>query len=211
MTTFWSVPCEWPGETVFIIAGGPSVRNIDLEQLRGHKIIAINSSIHAVPWADILYFGDWRWWNEPENAAAVAAFPGRSVTVSQTIESEKLLICRKGNPPGLSMARDTLTQKWTSLTAATNLAAHLVGPGGTIIWLGADGKAAADGTIWHHKPHRWGPKPSRYELHRADIATMGEPLRRMGIVLLNASQGSAYADLWPVVSLQDVLGARAAA
>ena len=27
----------------------------------------------------------------------------------------------------------------------------------------------------------------------------------MGITLWNASPGSAYADLWPVVSLQDVL------
>src|SRR5262245_61376208 len=138
MTTFWTVPCEWPGETLFIIAGGPSVRGQDLEQLRGRRIIVINSSIHAVPWADFLYFGDWRWWNEPENAAAVAAFAGRAVTVSQNVGNEKILVCRQGKPPGLSFARDMLMQKWTSLTAATNLAAHLVGPGGTIVWLGAD-------------------------------------------------------------------------
>jgi hypothetical protein len=211
MTTFWTVPCEWPGETVFIVAGGPSVRAVDLEQLRGRKVIAINSSVHAVPWADIVYFGDWRWSNEGENGAAVAGFAGRAVTVSQNVESGKVLICRKGKPPGLSTARDTLMQKWTSLTAATNLAVHLIGPGGTIVWLGADGKAAADGTVWHHKPHRWGPKPSRYELHRSDVATMVEPLRRMGIALRNASAGSAYADLWPVVNLQDILDARIAA
>jgi hypothetical protein len=35
---------------------------------------------------------------------------------------------------------------------------------------------------------------------------MVEPLRLMGITLLNASQGSAYADLWPVVELRDILG-----
>jgi hypothetical protein len=205
MTAFYSVPCEWPGETAFIVAGGPSVRAVDLDQLRGRKVIAINSSVHAVPWADVHYFGDWRWWNEPENAAAVAGFAGRVVTVSQNVEDKKILICRKGKPPGLSAARDTLMQKWTSLTAATNLAAHLVGPGGAIVWLGADGKPAADGTVWHHKPHRWPPKRQRWELHRADIATMVEPLRRMGITLRNASAGSAYADLWPVVCLQDIL------
>jgi hypothetical protein len=100
-------------------------------------------------------------------------------------------------------------QKWTSLTAATNLAAHLVGRGGTIVWLGADGKPSADGRVWHHTPHRWGPKPNRYDRHRADIITMVEPLRMMGITLLIAGP-SAYADLWPVVGLQDVLGRRAA-
>lgn len=208
---FWSVPQEWPGECCYVVAGGPSVGAHDLEQLRGRRVIVINSSIHAVPWADICYFGDWRWWNEPENQAAVASFAGRAVTVSRLVSDPKVLVCRSVKPPGLAQSRDSLTQKWTSLTAATNLAAHLIGRGGTIVWLGADGKPAADGRVWHHKPHRWGPKPTRYNLHRSDIATMVEPLRAMGVTLLNASPGSAYADLWPVVRLQDVLGERRAA
>lgn len=208
VTQFWTVPHEWPGECCYIVAGGPSVLEQNLEQLRGRRVIVINSSVHAVPWADVCYFGDWRWWNEPENQAAVASFAGRVVTVSNMVRNPKVLVCRKGKPPGLSHQRDTLMQKWTSLTAATNLAAHLVGRGGTIVWLGADGKAAADGRVWHHKPHRWGPKPNRYDRHRADIATMVEPLRLMGITLLNASPNSAYADLCPVVSLADMLRER---
>jgi hypothetical protein len=199
------VPREWPGECCFIVAGGPSVIEHDLEQLRGRRVVVINSSVHAAPWADFLYFADWRWWNEPENRAAVANFGGRVVTTSQMVRDAKVLICRKVNPPGLAQAPNCLTQKWTSLTGATNLAAHLAGRGGTIVWLGADGKPAADGRVWHHKPHRWGPKPERYDRHRGDIATMVDPLRVMGITLLNASPDSAYADLWPVVSLQDAL------
>jgi hypothetical protein len=199
------VPREWPGECCFIVAGGPSVIEHDLEQLRGRRVVVINSSVHAAPWADFLYFADWRWWNEPENRAAVANFAGRVVTTSQMVRDAKVLICRKTNPPGLAQAPDCLTQKWTSLTGATNLASHLVGRGGTIVWLGADGNPAADGRVWHHKPHRWGPKPERYDRHRGDIATLVEPLRIMGITLFNASPDSAYADLWPVVSLQDAL------
>ena len=202
---FWTVPREWPGGTVFIVAGGASVLEHDLEQLRGRRVIVINSSVHAVPWADILYFGDWRWWNEPENRAAVAAFAGRVVTTSQMVRDPKVLVCRKIKPPGLAAAADSLTQKWTSFTAATNLAAHLVGPGGTVVWLGADGRPAADGRVWHHKPHRWAPQPQRYERHRADIAAMVEPLRARGVTLFNASPGSAYADLWPVISLHEAL------
>ena len=211
MTAFWSVPREWAGETAFIIGGGPSVLGQDLEALRGRRVIVINSSVYAVPWADILYFGDWRWWNEPDNRAAVASFAGRVVTTSRMVSDKQVLVCRKAKPPGLALAHDSLMQKWTSLTAATNLAAHLVGPGGTIVWLGADGKAAADGRTWHHKPHRWAPKPERYDRHRADLATMVEPLRTMGIALLNACPGSAYADLWPVINLQDLLSERRAA
>jgi hypothetical protein len=205
---FWTVPHEWPGECCFIIAGGPSVLDHDLDQLRGRRVIVINSSVHAAPWADFLYFGDWRWWNEEANRVAVESFAGRVVTTSRMVQDGKVLICRKANPPGLARDRNALTQKWTSLTAATNLAAHLVGRGGTIVWLGADGKAAADGRVWHHQPHRWGPKPARYDRHRADIATMVEPLRGLGVTLFNASLRSAYADLWPVVSLTDMLRER---
>lgn len=209
---FWSVQPEWKGETAFIVGGGPSLLGVDLELLRGRRVIVINSSVYALPWADFLYFGDWRWWNEPENRAAVASFAGRVVTTSRMVsEDKKVLVCRKTNPPGLARACDSLMQKWTSLTAATNLAAHLVGPGGTIVWLGIDGKAAADGRAWHHKPHRWPAKAKRYDLHRADLATMVEPLRAMGITLWNANPGSAYADLWPVVSLQEMLSERRAA
>jgi hypothetical protein len=212
MSQFWPVPREWEKECCFIIGGGPSVLGVDLEALRGRRVIVINSSVYAVPWADFLYFGDWRWWHEPDNRAAVASFRGRVVTVSRMCsEDKKVLMCRATKPPGLAHERDSLVQKWTSLTAATNLAAHLVGPGGTIVWLGADGKSAADGRAWHHKPHRWPLKAERYDRHRADLASMVEPLRTMGITLWNASPGSAYADLWPVISLQDVLSERRAA
>jgi hypothetical protein len=211
-SAFWSVPREWPGETVFIVGGGPSVLGVDLEALRGRRVIAINSSVYKLPWADFLYFGDWRWWHESDNRAVVAGFRGRVVTVSRMVtEDKKVLMCRSTKPPGLALAHDSLMQKWTSLTAATNLAAHLVGQGGTIVWLGADGKSAADGRAWHHKPHRWPLRSDRYDRHRGDLATMVEPLRTMGITLLNASAGSAYADLWPVIDLQDVLSERRAA
>ena len=132
---------------------------IDLEQLRGRRVIAINSSVH-VDRGPISLFWRLALVERTGQPSPVANFSGRVVTISQNVEDKKILICRKGKPPGLSAARDTLMQKWTSLTAATNLAAHLVGRGGTIVWLGADGKAAPDGSVWHHKPHRWGPHPS---------------------------------------------------
>ena len=206
----WSVPCEWPGETVFIIGGGPSVLGQDLERLRGRRVIVINSSVYAAPWADILFFGDWRWWNEPENSIAVAGFAGRVVTTSRAVPDRKVLVCKKTNPPGLAMARDSLMQKWTSLTAATNLAAHLIGRGGTIVWLGADGKIAADRTH-HHKPHRWPHKPGCYDKQHADLVTILSSLQAMGIAAFNASPGTAWIDLLPLARLEDVLEVRRAA
>jgi hypothetical protein len=209
---FWSVPREWPGETVFIVGGGPSVLGVDLEALRGRRVIAINSSVYKLPWADILYFGDWRWWHEPDNRAAVAGFRGRVVTTSRMCsEDKKVLMCRAAKPPGLALAHDSLMQKFTSLTAATNLAAHLIGPGGTIVWLGADGKLAADGRSHHHPPHRWPHRAGCYDKQHADLVTIVPSLRALKITAYNASPGTAWGDLLPVIDLQDVLGERRAA
>jgi hypothetical protein len=209
---FWSVLREWPGETVFIVGGGPSVLAVDLEALRGQRVIAINSSVYKLPWADILYFGDWRWWNEPNNRAAVASFAGRVVTTSRLVaEDKKVLVCRAAKPPGLAREHDSLMQKFTSLTAATNLAAHLVGPGGTIVWLGADGRFAPDGRSHHHQPHRWPHRAGCYDKQHADLVTIVPSLRTLKIAAFNASPGTAWGDLLPVISLQDVLGERRAA
>jgi hypothetical protein len=174
-------------------------------------VIVINSSVHAMPWADVLYFGDFRWWNEPDNRAAVASFAGRIVTTSQMVADPKVLHCRKTNPPGLAQERNSLMQKWTSLTAATNLAAHLVGLGGTIVWLGADGKVADGGRTHHHKPHRWPHKLGCYDKQKTDLMTIVPSLQLMKITAFNASPGTAWIDVLPVINLQDVLNDRRAA
>jgi hypothetical protein len=207
---YWTVPREWPGQTVFIVGGGPSVLGQNLEALRGRRVIVINSSVYAVPWADILYFGDFRWWND--NRAVVTSFAGRVVTVSRMVSADKkVLVCRKTNPPGLAREHNSLMQKWTSFTAATNLAAHLIGPGGTIVWLGADGRKAADGRCHHHKPHRWISRPDCYDKHRADLLTIVPSLRTLKIAAFNASPGTAWGDILPAISLDDVLNERCVA
>jgi hypothetical protein len=208
---FYSVAREWEGQTAFIVAGGPSVLGHSLELLRGRNVIVINSSVYALPWAQFLYFGDWRWWYEAENRATIARFNGRVITTSRMVTDNKVLICRKTNPPGLALAPDSLMQKWTSLTAATNLAAHLIGPGGTIVWLGADGKHDADGRTHHHQPHRWPYKPGCYDKQHADLVTIIPSLQALKIAAFNASPGTAWADLLPLYDLQDMLSKRQAA
>jgi hypothetical protein len=104
-----------------------------------------------------------------------------------------------------------LIQKHTSLTAATNLAAHLVGSGGTIVWLGADGRHAADGKTHHHKPHRFPQRPDCFDKQHAELATIVPNLQALKISLFNASPGTAWADLAPIVRLEDMLSVQCAA
>lgn len=49
----------WRDEPCFIIGGGPSLRDFDFERLRGRgRVIAINRAFEYVPWADVLFFMD---------------------------------------------------------------------------------------------------------------------------------------------------------
>jgi hypothetical protein len=203
---------EWPGETVFIVAGGPSVRKQNLELLRGRRVIAINSSWESVPWADVLFFGDSRWWFDHWKVC-LRVFKGRVITCAPGVAKNPRVTClRKASPPGyrpsaepvagLSEDRHFVTMKRTSLTGAVNVAAHLGSR--RQVWLGVDGGVDKKGRTHHHKPHRWPQKPGCWEEQRKDIAAMVEPLKARGIEVINASPGSVY-DYWPVMPLEDAL------
>ncbi len=54
---------DWSGEVSAIIASGPSLKNENLELLRGRvKIIAIKQSFDRCPFADVVYGCDAAWW-----------------------------------------------------------------------------------------------------------------------------------------------------
>lgn len=59
---------DWSGKTCFILGGGPSLKDFDPTPLRerGHVIGVNEAGLTLVPWCDILYWADRRWfdWNE---------------------------------------------------------------------------------------------------------------------------------------------------
>ena len=64
----WKIPKEWPGETAVIIGGGPSLRKEDVEyaKSRGWRRVVCNNAYVLDPEADVLVWGDRRWydWNK---------------------------------------------------------------------------------------------------------------------------------------------------
>jgi hypothetical protein len=77
----WTVPKLWDGETVAILASGPSLTADTAIRIRERKIpaIAINTSFLRAPWAAMLYAADAAWWTAYRNK--VADFRGLKVTV----------------------------------------------------------------------------------------------------------------------------------
>lgn len=71
----------WEGETVVIVASGPSAADAPLERARGKaKVIAINTSWKLAPWADILFACDAKWWDQYEGCPE---FKGQKLTVEK--------------------------------------------------------------------------------------------------------------------------------
>jgi hypothetical protein len=76
---------EWAGEPCFIIGGGASLKGFDFERLRGKgRIIAINRAYEHIPFADIHFFMDNRYYKRVQTEAAWRAFPGRKVYLNMS-------------------------------------------------------------------------------------------------------------------------------
>jgi hypothetical protein len=200
MTVYWQIQPEWPGATVFIVGGGPSLCNVDLSILKNQRVIAINSSYQAVPFADFLLFSDFNWWDHHQTR--VNSFHGRLVCASRSPSDPRLLMVRRKVPPGLDQPNDCLPIQFTTATGAMGLAIKLGAR--KLILLGIDGKPDVNGKMYHHKPHPWAIPPQWQERHRADLQKMVRPLEERGIGVALATP-SAYEDLWPLVELKAIL------
>lgn len=187
---------DWSGQVAFIVGGGPSVLDQNLELLRGHKVIAINSSYAVVPWADVLFFADAGWWRINQNK--VAGFQGRIISASSHVKHARFEVIKKAPPPGLVLDPRFVAMKRTSFSGSINLAVHYGVKG--MILLGADGKA--NGQRTHH--YDLTPKIKRWDLHRQELQGLVEPLNKLGIRVINASPGSVF-PMWPVMTLEQAI------
>jgi hypothetical protein len=201
MNDLWRPTREWEGEVAFIVAGGPSVLTQDLELLRGRKVIAINASHQAVPWAEFVVVADARffWHYRPQ----LMEFQGRVISACMSIAGPpKIHRMHRKATLGLATEGGTLAIKATTLTAAINLAVHLGAR--AIVLLGADGRVAADGKVHHHADHPWRQLNGCWDKQKADLKAIADDLLKLGIPCLNASPGSALS-FWPVMELPEAI------
>lgn len=213
----WSGPFNagpyWAGETVFVVASGPSIMHTNFETIRGRKVICINSSFERVPFADILYFGDARWYEENKTTINTS-FKGRVVTVTNAAKSKRFLKLSRLKPEsqatGFSDRRDTVASQRTSLQGAMNLAAHLCaatnGPVGNIVLIGADMGRDDKNNSHGHKPHKWINRPGNvtWDEQMRHLKWIVPHLQTRGIRVLNCSLTSRI-PWWPKMTLQDFL------
>jgi hypothetical protein len=97
----------WDDKPVAVVAGGPSLKGFDFEQLRGAHVLAVKGSMFDMPWADAGFgldmprYTEWRdriaklqgriYWAVPEEwLPRTGPPPSKNVTFLKRLAGEKL-------------------------------------------------------------------------------------------------------------------------
>lgn len=217
MTTPWIVPRDWKGETVAVLASGPSMSMEVGETVRGRcRVIAVNNQgiettsavSHRVfpavaPWADVLYAADAKWWLAYKEQAL--KFPGQRVTIRSVLPF----------PEVLSLEFSTLAPydpRPTHLVSGGNSgyqAVHLAAQRGAarILLCGFDMRAVNGGKHWFgDHPHKNLVSPQRYTTWINNFQRLGVALKALGVEVLNCTPDSALTG-FPRAKLKEVFHA----
>jgi len=203
---YWEIPKLWPGSTVTLLGGGPSlVDSLMGVKLNLSKVIAINNAFELGSWIDMCFFGDarWYWWNEER----FKVFPGLKVTVNrnpkpgESVENVSgLKIVRSHNSKGLCTEANSIYFNSSSGAAAVNLAYQLGAK--RIILFGYDMRYIDGKSNW--KPHpipRSTGKPFTNFL--TPFRSIAKDAKALGLEIWNATPGSALT-VFPMMAKEEV-------
>ena len=217
----WKASKMWEGETAFILAGGPSLKGFDATVLRGKgKVLTINDSWRLAPWANMMYFCDFNWWNiqQAQNKRAKwKEAPNSEVGFHDLIykafwvtscpkfsEHPQLHYLKLSGECGLETDPSKLKHGANSGYQALNLAYHLGVK--RIVLLGYDMHIQGTRTHWHDEPREiyQGFQVTLEKSFLPHFDALVDPLKEAGIEVLNSTPDSAL-KCWPYVPLEDVL------
>lgn len=80
MTRYWTVPTIWEGQTVAVMASGPSMSPAVAAAVSHLPRIVVNTTYRLAPDADIIYASDAKWWHA--NGPALRC-PGLKVSIEK--------------------------------------------------------------------------------------------------------------------------------
>lgn len=204
------IPVEriWPGSTVAILAGGPSLsaRQAELVAAAGVRTIAVKDAVRILPTADLLYGCDLKWWDH--HGRVLAGYGGLRFSLDPKAQrSWGTSTLRNTGMTGLETDPSGVRTGKNSGYQAINLAVHL--GAARIVLLGFDMRQDPAGR--HHwfggHPYRT-VDPPYAEFLKCFPSIVG-PLAAAGVEVLNATPGSAL-DVFPRADLADALAGVAA-
>lgn len=198
----WKVSKLWPGATVFILGGGPSLSQVDLAPLQHEHVIGVNDAFKLGAWVDICWWGDCRWgiWNLDE----LLKYQGLNVSCTRcNCQHPKTLQVRRKEGSGISMNPEEVFWNKSSGASAINLAYHL--GASKVVLLGFDMKVNERNEHNWHQNHRAHPRPSAYqERFLPPFIKIKEDADKLGLDIVNATVDSEL-KVFPMVKLKEII------
>lgn len=189
----------WVGETVVLVAAGPSVTQAQVDRCKGRaRVVVVNNSYLLAPWADLLYFADSRWWKWHKENPVFTGFKGQKCTIEGTgleVEDPNVFILHnansRGQGQGFSEKPDAIVTGGNSGYMAMNIA--VLAGAARLVLLGYDFKfAPGKKSHWHgdHPPEGQISERS-YRDMVPNFRTTLPQLERLGVEVVNCSPDSA--------------------
>ena len=188
--TFSKVHPIWKDETVFIIGGGPSLKNFDFNLLKDKKTIAINKAILYHPTSDIMFWSDkeiYKWFKP-----YIDKFKGKKYTIypfTNDWVNKEIKILKSSGKDGLKLDPGAVTDGNSSGYAAINLAYHL--GVSRIVLLGFDMGNIKGENHFHEVYFGLEVKKEKYVEWGESFTSLAHSLEERGIEVINASPNSA--------------------
>ncbi len=199
---FWTAIDIWPDSTVYIIGGGPSLKNMDLSQIQNKRIIGVNNAYQLGEWVDVCWWGDCPWWRQ--HAERLKKFPGLKIHCCNRHairpDTKRLL---RGRPLGIDLRPEYVAWNNSSGASAVNLAVHFGAK--RIVLLGFDMKKGPNGeNNWHTEHKNYEPDWNPYDRFLKVWPHIRKDAKKIGVEILNATPDSALT-LFPMVKLEDIV------
>lgn len=195
----YRIPRMWPDSEVFILGGGPSIREVDVDRLRGRCVIAVNNAFKLGDWIPVMTFGDFKWyfWNMEE----LLRFPGLKITTCQKHDNKAGILCvNKLATDGLSRDPGVIHFNRSSGASAINLAT-LFGAK-RIVLFGFDMKARGIDRNFHREHVDWDKKKNPFNTFLRAFEVIARDLKSMHVECVNANSDTALKE-FPVIPIEE--------
>lgn len=200
----WKVPVIWDKNTTcYIIGGGPSITNYNLDLLKGKKVILTNNAYQLMPWADFLFFMD-KEWIEKHHIAIAKLHCVKFTVMRNTSNYQRkmnLKFIERDSAYGFSRRQNRITHGGNSGYCALQLG-YLFGARRFIL-VGFDMRTVNKKHNYHNQ-HKRKMEVNIYETNYIKHFKSLENCKQFGVEIINTTPDSALA-CFPFMDFEEVI------
>lgn len=197
------VPRDWPGETVAIVASGPSVSSFDFGTIARFKKLAVKDGYLLVPDAEALLIGDHRYARRHPD---LSAYKGPLILYTDPKElPEELADPRIQFIPkvaGRGCSRNPRELRGTFTTTALAINYAVLRGAKRILLIGVDGKAGPNNER-HFTGTHFEDWQTRYVRQRWGFSRLVDDLKRLKVEVYNLNRDSDIR-FFPFANARDI-------